>query len=121
MGFLYTYNAALIKAYFPCTVTTMMSHASQYTVARLLQDAQFVDSFMADNQATLESQCAIVTDALTHMGVPFIVPEVCVPYCVTCWQCPLHGLSAPAPEPVTSELLLQNILCKHPSGRLHVW
>lgn len=54
----------------------MMSHPTQYHVARMLEDTEFVDTFMADNQATLESQCAIVTDSLSSMGIPFVKPEV---------------------------------------------
>lgn len=54
----------------------MMSHTTQYSVAKMLEDSTFVDAFMAENQANLEAQSAIVTDGLTNMGVQFVQPEV---------------------------------------------
>jgi hypothetical protein len=59
-----------------CAVTSMMSHASQYSVARMLEDSEFVDSFIAENAVNLEAQATIVTEGLTGMGIPFIKPEV---------------------------------------------
>lgn len=82
IGFLYTYNAALIKAYMPCAISNMISHTTQYAVTKLLEDSAFMDAFMADNQANLEAQSTIVTDSLTNMGVPFIQPEVLAPWIV---------------------------------------
>lgn len=58
----------------------MMSHTTQYSVAKMLEDRTFVDAFMAENQANLEAQSAIVTDGLTNMGVPFVQPEVTLLY-----------------------------------------
>lgn len=75
-GALYSYNTDMLRAFGGIAHLATVSSVAQWHLRGLLEDADWVDTFIQGNCALLETLAEIVTTGLAGMGVKFIKPQV---------------------------------------------
>jgi len=75
LGFLFSHNEALLKALDNVGYFSTVSNSTQDTLALALGDDAWLTSFFKRNHGRLKEARDIIIDALTPLGVRFIVPR----------------------------------------------
>jgi aspartate/methionine/tyrosine aminotransferase len=71
-GLVYTHNAAFIRAYENLNLTHTVSNHTQWLLAHVLSDRDFMTGYVQRNQARLTEAYAIVVEAMRRAGIPYV-------------------------------------------------
>ncbi len=72
MGFLYSLNAALLKAYANMNGPHMVSGITQWLFTKILADDQFLNNYVSENKKRLQQSYRDITEILSDLGLSYL-------------------------------------------------
>lgn len=78
VGVLYTQNEVLSQALSNLNIFSAVSHPMQAVLAELLDDEEYIDTFLNTSKELLKSSYKIVTEAMDEMNIPYVTAKACI-------------------------------------------
>jgi len=75
VGIVHSYNEDFLGAYGNLNIGHSISNHTQWLIQRMLDDHQFLDTFIISNQNRLALSYDAVSESLTQLKIPFIEPQ----------------------------------------------
>jgi aspartate/methionine/tyrosine aminotransferase len=110
LGVLYSHNAELLRALGATNMGFQVSNQVQETVAALVSDAPFVDTFFAENSRRLMRSYAALVAGLEPLGVKFVRPHGASIFVFADFRCLLSEQTFDAERRVFEALAAKEVL-----------
>ncbi len=72
VGLVYTFNELFLKAYQNINLSHTLSNHTQWLLQCLLEDKEFIKSYIQHNQAALTASYVIVVNCLKKLNIPYV-------------------------------------------------
>lgn len=74
-GLVHSHHAAFLRGFGSANIPHMVSNLTQWVVGQMFQNEDFLQRYLQENQRQLTESYRVVTDALEHVGAPYLPIE----------------------------------------------